>query len=93
MSFECAVYLQVLHPQGKNIKEDEFNALGDMLASMSWELPQVQEYKNDLAQPEFLGLSGVPASTSQSVVLPGSQPDPAGPCSQQQWAKVQKMVA
>lgn len=94
MSFECAVYLQVLHPQGKNIKEDEFHALGDMLASISWELPQVQEYKGDLMEPEFIALSGVPASTSQSSALaPSSQPDPNGPCSQVQWGKVQKMVA
>ena len=93
MSFECAVYLQVLHPQGKNIKEDEFHALGDMLASISWELPQVQEYKGDLMEPEFIALSGIPASTSQSIVLASAQPDPAGPCSQAQWAKVQKMVA
>ena len=95
MSFECAVYLQVLHPQGKNIKEDEFHALGDMLASISWELPQVQEYKGDLMEPEFIALSGgVPAITNQSSAPPpSSHPDPNGPCSQVQWIKVQKMVA
>ena len=94
MSFGWAVYLQVLHPQGKNLnKEEEFSAVGDMLAAIQWELPSVQEYKNDLAQPDFLGIPGVPASTSQTMVSTGSKPDPNGPCSQEQWAKVQKMVA
>ena len=94
MSFGWAVYLQVLHPQGKNLKsEEEFDAVGDMLASTQWEFPSVQEYRNDLAQPEFLGIPGVPASTSQTMVASGSKPDPAGPCPPEQWAKLQKMVA
>ena len=94
MSFGWAVYLQVLHPQGKNLnKEEEFSAVGDMLASIQWELPSVQEYKNDLAQPAFLGIPGVPASTSQTMVASGSKPDPHGPCSPEQLTKVQKMVA
>ena len=94
MSFGWAVYLQVLHPQGKNLnKEEEFSDVGDMLAAIQWELPSLQEYKNDLAQLEFLGIPGVPASTSQAMVATGSKPDPHGPCSQEQWAKVQKMVA
>ena len=94
MSFGWAVYLQVLHPQGKNLnKEEEFSAVGDMLASIQWELPSVQEYKNDLAQPAFLGIQGVPASTSQTMVASGSKPDPHGPCSPEQLTKAQKMVA
>ena len=94
MSFGWAVYLQVLHPQGKNLnKEEEFSAVGDMLASIQWELPSVQEYQNDLAQPAFLGIPGVPASTSQTMVASGSKPDPHGPCSPEQLTKVQKMVA
>ena len=94
MSFGWAVYLQVLHPQGKNLnKEEEFSAVGDMLASIQWELPSVQEYKNDLAQPAFLGIPGVPASTSQTMVASGSKPDPHGPCSPEQLTKAQKMVA
>ena len=94
MSFGWAVYLQVLHPQAKNLSNnDEFCAVGDMLAAVKWELPDVQEYKNDLAQPDFLGIPGGAASTSQTMVATGSQPDPNGPCSQQQWAKVQKIVA
>ena len=94
MSFGWAVYLQVLHPQGKNLnKEEEFSAVGDMLASIQWELPSVQEYKNDLAQPAFLGIPGVPTSSSQTMVAAGSKPDPHGPCPPEQWAKLQKMVA
>ena len=94
MSFGWAVYLQVLHPQGKNLnKEEEFSAVGDMLASIQWELPSVQEYQNDLAQPAFLGIPGVPASTSQTMVASGSKPDPHGPCSPEQLTKAQKMVA
>ena len=95
MSIECAVYLQVLHPQGKNITELEFNALGDMLASMTWELPAVQEYKNELVVPDFLALPGAPASSSnQQMLVPAVRgPDPADPASKQQWVKIQKMVA
>ena len=94
MSFGWAVYLQALYPQGKNlIKDDEFNAVGDMLAAVKWELPDVQEYRNDLAQPDFLGIPAVPTSTSHALVAAASQPDPNGPCTPQQWTKVQKMVA
>ena len=91
MSFGWAVYLQVLHPQGKNLNKDE--EFEDFLDAIKLELPSVQEYKNNLAQPEILGIPGVPASTSQAMVATGSKPDPHGPCSQEQWAKVQKMVA
>jgi hypothetical protein len=83
-----------LQPQGKNIKENEFNAVGDMLAGMTWELPGVQEYKNDLLQPAFLNMPSCPQSNSQALVpIPGSKPDPNSPCTPDQWAKVSKMVA
>ena len=85
---------KLLHPQGKNLnKEEEFSAVGDMLASIQWELPSVQEYKNDLAQPAFLGIPGVPTSTSQTMVASGSRSDPLGPCLPEQWEKLKKMVA
>jgi hypothetical protein len=75
-----------LHPQGKNVSHQEFGALGDMLAHVSWELPQAQEYKNDLVQPDFLGLEGVPKSTTMAL-LPTAErkPDPAGPAHDEQW--------
>ncbi len=78
--------------EGKNIKDTEFSALGDMLAQMSWELPQVEEYKNDLVQPSFTG-PGVPLSNSQAIVPVTTRTDPNGPPSADQWAKVNKMVA
>jgi hypothetical protein len=95
MSFGWAVYLQVLHPQGKNPnKEDEFSAVGDMLLlGIPNIIPWHPEDQNDLAQPAFLGIQGVPASTSQTMVASGSKPDPHGPCSPEQLTKAQKMVA
>ena len=80
-----------MHPQGKNIKESEFTAIGDMLAQMSWELPLVEEYKNDLVQPSFTG-PGIPQSSSQALV-PLKATDPNSPCTAEQWAKINKMVA
>ena len=47
----------MLLPQGKNIKKDEFDAIGDMFSKVNWELPMAEEYKNDLVQPQFLGPS------------------------------------
>ena len=72
------------------MSESEFSALGDMLGSATWSLPQAQEYKNDLAQPTFLSLQ--PQAASQALVL---QPkvDPNSPATQEQWGKVNKMVA
>ncbi len=65
MSFGWAVYLQVLHPQGKNVAEAEFNAIGDMLAGVSWEILDTEEYKNDLEQPDFPDVPGIPHRVSQ----------------------------
>ncbi len=83
-------------PRGKNCSSDEFQALGDMLTTMTWELPASAEYRNDLVLPDFLGLEGgaVPKSGSGQLV-PADRPklDPLGPASQDQWAKVSKMVA
>jgi hypothetical protein len=63
-----------------------------MLATMKWELPEVEEYKGDLVMPSFLPQSLV-NQTSPAVVAPSLKPDPEGPPSAEQWAKVQKMVA
>jgi len=92
--FKCAVYFPVLHPQGKNCTGQEFNALGDMLSTSSWELPQMEEYKNDLVQPEFLGVPAIPKATGVALALQEQKrPDPNGPTNQEQWKKVEKMVA
>ena len=82
----------MLLPQGKNITTDEFDAIGDMLANVDWELPAAQEYKNDLVQPQFL-CGGVPKSGSSSLALPPPRPQADSPISVEQWAKVDKMVA
>ena len=79
-------------PTGENIKEDEFCALGEMLATMKWELPQVEEYKGDLVMPSFLPQALVNI-TCQTSIATSLKPDPEGPPSAEQWAKVQKMVA
>ena len=83
----------MLHPQGKNCSGTEFNALGDMLAGMAWEMPAAEEYKNDLVQPDFLDIPGVPKSSTCAVAIAEKKPDPNGPASPEQWKKVDKMVA
>jgi len=89
---EYAVYFPALHPQGKNIQESSFQALGDMLAQVTWEMPQAQEYMNDLVQPAFLG-EMVPKSSTACLAIAAKTPDPAGPSCEEQWKKVNKMVA
>ena len=81
-----------LAPTGKNIQDDEFNALGDMLARAKWDLPEVEEYKGDLVMPSFLPQS-LGNQVTPNQVAPSAKPDPDGPPSAEQWAKVQKMVA
>ena len=82
------------NPQGKNLQEPEFQAIGDMLCKASWELNQAEEYKNDLVQPSFLGVEAVPKSSAQGLVASvAARADPAGPASDDQWKKVNKMVA
>jgi len=81
----------VLHPQGKNVNEPELSALGNMLGSASWQLPQAEEYKNDLVQPAFLSIQ--PQATSTAIVAQTVKPDPNGPATEGQWTNVNKMVA
>ena len=89
----CVAYLTALHPQGKNLNVDEFKAVGDMLAASSWELPAATEYKNDLVLPDFLGEAVPKANTNMvAVVVADKRPDPAGPVTPEQWAKLAKMV-
>ena len=91
--FMCCLSATVFHPQGKNLGVPEFNAIGDMLASTSWELPQAMEYKNDLVQPQFLGVAGVEKAESDAIAVQSAKVDPLGPPSAEQWSKVHKMVA
>ena len=82
----------MLHPQGKNLSANEFQAVGDMLAASSWELPEATEYKNDLVMPEFLTEAVPKAMLSTVAVVVDKRPDPAGPVSLEQWSKLAKMV-
>jgi len=93
------VFLNVLsisqffwHPQGKNIQDDEFSALSDMLATMKWELPQVEEYKGDLVMPSF-AYQRPENQTRPPMAAIQNKPSPDDPCNADQWGKVQKMVA
>ena len=79
--------------KGKKLNKDEYAALGGMFSSLSWDLPSVQEYKNDLVQPNVPVLASVPVSTSSTVAIPDAQPDPNSPVSDKQWARVNKMAA
>ena len=80
-------------PQGKNVGADEYDAIGNAFSSLLWELPLVQEYKNDLVQPNLPCVSSVPFAQSTSVAIQDAIPDPSSPVNEQQWAKVNKMVA
>ena len=88
----CCLFPSV-PPTGENITEKEFGAIGDMLSACSWELPNAEELKNDLAMPAIIDMPGVGKSTSSSIVMAGHRPDPAGPASADQWVKANKMVA
>ena len=83
----------MLLPQDKNIKKDEFDAIGDMFSKVNWELPMAEEYRNDLLQPQSLGLPSVPKSFSNALVAQQAKLDPNSPISPGQWTKVEKMVA
>ena len=88
----CVAYLTVLRPQGKNLSIGEFKAVGDMLSASSWELPKATEYKSDLVLPDFLGEAVPKANNTVAVVVADRKPDPAGPVTPEQWAKLAKMV-
>ena len=66
-----------------------------MFSSLSWELPNVQEYKNDLVQPNIPvhAQAAIPPATSTAMAIADAPPDPNSPVNDQQWSKVNKMVA
>ena len=41
-------------PQGKNVTEEEYDALGQSLNELKVLLPQCEEYKGELPQPKIL---------------------------------------
>ena len=90
----------MLHPQGKNVNDSEFNAIGNSLGQVNWELPQCEEYKEDLMQPAFMGMPGVPLALAPNgcagtAIAPAPQPkfDPQAPATDDQWKKLAKMAA
>ena len=78
---------------GKNLQQDEHDALGDMFSSLSWELPSVQEYRNDLVQPNVPLSASVPLSTCSTIAIPDALADPNSPVTDKQRVRVTKMVA
>ena len=89
----CCLFSIAAPTQGINVKGEEMDALGDMLSSAQWTFPEAQEYKNELVQPAFLGVAGVPKSASQSIVPATPRMDPNQPAADEQWKKLHKMVA
>ena len=83
----------MLHPQGKNVTESEFTALGNGLASAVWELPQCEEYKGDLVQPQFLGMPAMPGAPPGTAMVPQPKTDPNSPATDTQWKKLATMAA
>ena len=88
----CCLFSIAAPTQGINVDEEQFDALGDMLSSAQWAFPVAQEYKNELVQPAFLGLTAVPKADSQAIVQTPPKFDPAAPASDEQWRKLNKMV-
>ena len=89
----CCLFSIAAPTQGVNVKHDEMDALGDVLSSAQWNFPAAQEYKNELVQPAFLGLAEVPKSKSQAMVPATPRMDPEAPAADEQWKKLNKMVA
>ena len=83
----------MLHPQGKNVTDAEFTAIGNGLAAATWELPAAEEYKNDLVQPAFLGMPGGHHFAASTAIVPVPKTDPNAPATDDQWKKLAKMAA
>ena len=58
---------------------------------MAWELPHLEEYKNDLQQPAFLGVE-IPVAVSTTLER-AEVPEAGSKVNDEQWIKVNKMVA
>ena len=81
----------MLHPQGKNVTEPEFAQLAAGLASATWQLPDCEEYKGDLAQPQFSAMPAVPGAPQ--ALPPVAKTDPNSPATDTQWKKLASMAA
>ncbi len=85
--------------QAKNITQNEFGALSDMLSSLSWDLPECQEYKDEIPAPILPGpsMSYTPylASTSQpdgSQLALCDKPKGEDKMTEKEWNKLDLMV-
>ena len=70
----CCLASSVLLPQGKNIKTEEFDAIGVLFPKENWELPLAEEYKNDLAQPLLLDGSVTKSCSNALVAQQAARP-------------------
>ena len=59
---------------------------------MAWELPMCEEYRNDMMQPAMHDAPGIPAADSVSIER-AVVPDALSKVNDEQWVKVNKMVA
>ncbi len=85
--------MSLFSTQGKNIKGDEFQAIGNQLSSLKWELPDVCEFKDDLPMPVFKNVQPELSTTSSMAAIANGPPPADGPVSETQWAKVKQMAA
>ena len=84
----------MLHPQGKNVVEPEITQLSNSLGSSTWQLPECEEYKGDLVQPQFLGMPAIPgAPPGITAMVPQPKTDPNSPATDTQWKKLATMAA
>ena len=83
-----------LTKQGKNVKVETFDAIGDTLKDLKWELPQCEEYKGDFPQPAFAPMCPmIVGSNAPPQMALGNAPSPQqAPLNDQQWEKVNSMV-
>ena len=79
-----------MNQQGKNLEPTQYKALGDMLKSAEFSLPDVQEYKGESGQPMFVNQlmdtpSGIAVPPTPRVPLmswtPGAPLMPGSSCS------------
>ena len=91
--FACPVYLQALHPQGKNLETDEFEDISKMITNNNWEMGPLGEYRNNMKQPAFLDEPGIPIASSSTMVKASATPEFNDECTTEQIASVTKMVA
>ncbi len=74
--------------QAKNITQNEFGALSDMLSSLSWDLPECQEYKDEVPLPKLPGMS----QPSGNQLALNDQPRDEAKMTEKEWDALEQMV-